>query len=77
MPGRAAIAGLIVVIENAILYVLDASFADDFVVKAIASTLLDPGQTIVYCPRFRKPMSEARKLPGRASWWQYTFNVFT
>ena len=69
MPGRAAIAGLIVVIENVILYVLDATFADGFVVKAIASTLLDPGQLIVYCPRFRKPMSEARKLPGRASWW--------
>ena len=70
MPGRAAIAGLIAVIENVILYRLDATFAADFVVKAIASTLLNPGQVIVYCPRFRKPMSEARKLPGRASWWQ-------
>ena len=70
MPGRAAIAGLIVVIENVILYGLDATFADDFVVMAIASTLLDPRHVIVYCPRFRKAMSEARKLPGRASWWQ-------
>lgn len=75
MPGRAATAGLIVVIENAMLNVSDADFADDFVMKALATTLLAPGQRFVYCPDLRKLMSEARKLPGRASWWQQNFCI--